>query len=86
MHLRNLSLFNLYDEDIFTLINQNYLYNTHCVPGSSLSILCVKVHVIMSRKERMYFIIVLTIYFIIYFIITDEKTKHRMFNGFKGAW
>ena len=78
MHLRNLSLFNLYDEDIFTLINQNYLYNTHCVPGSSLSILCVKVHVIMSRKERMYFII--------YFIITDEKTKHRMFNGFKGAW
>lgn len=52
MHLRNLSLFNLYDEDVFTLVIQNYLYNTHCVPGSSLSILCVKVHVIMSRKER----------------------------------
>lgn len=38
MHLRNLSPFNLFDEDTFTLINQNYLYNTYYVPGSSLSI------------------------------------------------
>ena len=38
-----MSLFNLYDEDTFTLINQNYLYNTYHVPGSSLSTLCVKV-------------------------------------------
>lgn len=35
--------FNLYDEDTFTLINQNYLYNTYHVPGSSLSTLYVKV-------------------------------------------
>ena len=78
MHLRNLSPFNLFDEDTFTLINQNYLYNTYYVPGSSLSIWCVKVHVIMLRKEREVF------YHCSH--CTDEKTKHRMLNGFKGAW
>lgn len=78
MHLRNLRLFNLYDEDTFTLINQNYLYNIYYVPSSSLSTLCVKVHVIMSRKERDVF------YHCSH--SADEKTNHRMFNGFKGVW